>query len=297
MEYNRQRMARQRARAAVARREITGHPIRAQRIVVFGDVQLPWEDPCALDLVLQFIAWWKPDTVVLNGDITDCYAMSHFDKNPLNIGATEQEITKGKRLLGLLKSVPQKIWLGGNHEDRWRKILWREAGSKGGLSPVVIALMHGLGIDRFDVDESWRRIFGVKEAGFTYWPYRHYLELAEANLLITHGFLVSMHSGYSAKRHYERLGKSVLVNHTHRMGSFLITQLWEPKGAWENGCLCRLDPEYVQFPNWQQAFSTITVSGNSFHVTQIPILPGYRIQYQEHVLTANPLRHWQEDPP
>ena len=43
--------------------------------------------------------------------------------------------------------------------------------------------------------------------------------------------------------------------------------------AYENGCLCRLDPKYVQFPDWQQGFSVVHVDeGGFFNVQQIPIL-------------------------
>ena len=38
-------------------------------------------------------------------------------------------------------------------------------------------------------------------------------------------------------------------------------------------CLCRLDPEYAQDPDWQQGFSVVHVEDNGFyHVQQIPIL-------------------------
>lgn len=260
--------------------KLLGHPITAKRVAVLSDIQFPWEDENALELTLQFLTFWKPDTVILNGDITDCYACSAWDRDPLKTDTTLSELYKSDQLMKRLAKIPQKIWLGGNHEDRWRRVIWRESCSAGGLSAVVDALMHGIGVEDKDPHEAFRRAFQIQENDFTYWPYGHYVELAEGNLVITHGFLSSQHSAYSAKRHFDRLGRSVIIGHTHRQGSYLVSQLWDPRGAWENGCLCSLNPEYVQFPNWQQGFSLVTITDNLFHVDQVPILPKYRIEYQ-----------------
>jgi len=260
-------------------RNMKGHKVDAKKAAILSDIQYPFEDANALELALRFVEKWKPDCIILDGDIADCYASSNFDRDPLKTDTVLEELHKSEQLMIRLKKIPKKIWLGGNHEDRWRRRLWQEARSAGGLSPILQALMHGIGVDGADPDESFRAAFRTREHGFEYWPYSHFVELAQGNLLVTHGFSVSMHSGYSAKRHYDRLGKSVIIGHTHRQGSYLVSHLWEPRGAWENGCLCRLDPEYVQFPNWQQGFSIVTITEDRFHVDQIPILPDYRIEF------------------
>lgn len=268
-------------------RKMKGHPLDAKRIVVLSDIQFPFEDPNAVELALQFTEKWKPDAVILNGDILDCYACSDFDRDPLKTDTTLEEMWKLEQFLkriGRIKSIQgQKYvklkYLGGNHEDRWRRKIWRDSRSAGGLSPIIEALMHGLGVDDLDPDESFRKAFRITENGFEYYPYGHYITLAEENLIVTHGFAVSMHSGYTAKRHFDRLGKSCVIGHSHRQGSYLVSHLWNPKGAWESGCLCDLNPEYVHFPNWVQGFVLISVDGDRFHVDQLPILPGYKIQY------------------
>jgi predicted phosphodiesterase len=262
-------------------RNMTCHPVDSEHAIILSDLQIPWEDQQAVELALKFIEWRKPDTVIFDGDIVDCYAMSQFDRDPTKTDSTLDELYRSEKLMQRIKkikSVKKRIWLAGNHEDRWRKILWREASSSK-LSPMVEALMHGLGIEGVDAVESFRRAFRVKENGFEFHPYGHYVELAEGNLIVTHGFMVSQHAAYTAKRHFDRLGKCCIVGHSHRLGFYPVTQMGDPKGAWENGCLARLDPEYVQFPNWQQGFSEVRIKGNLFHVSQIPILPGYKIEF------------------
>ena len=52
-------------------------------------------------------------------------------------------------------------------------------------------------------------------------------------------------------------GKTVITQNTHRLAKF-ITRKARRKFVWlETGCLCDLNPEYVQDPDWQQGFAVI----------------------------------------
>lgn len=221
--------------------------------VVMNDIQIPFQDTQVLGLVLKFIDDLKPQGIILNGDVVDCYAISSFDKNPLKKAGLQREITGARRLMERLEKVKEKIWLGGNHEDRLRRYLWKNP---------EFADLEAL---------TFSSLFQVKEHGFTFYPYGKSWMLGK--LMVTHGFMVRSHSGISARAHFDRLGTSVLVGHTHRLGAYYKTNVRGQHAAYENGCLCRLDPEYVQNPDWQQGISIVTVMENGFfNVTQIPIL-------------------------
>ena len=91
--------------------------------------------------------------------------------------------------------------------------------------------------------------------------------------MVTHGDLVLKHSGQSAKAHFEKYGTSILHGHTHRLGIYYKRDVRGIHAAYENGCLCRLDPEYAIHPNWHHGFSMVQVEeGGFFYVEQIPIL-------------------------
>jgi hypothetical protein len=94
------------------------------------------------------------------------------------------------------------------------------------------------------------------------------------NLLFTHGSIVRKWAAYTAKAHYEKYGCCVIHGHTHRMGSFYHRTFIDTYGAWENGCLCTLNPEYAVCPDWQQGFSVVWFTGDRFHVQQVPIIDG-----------------------
>lgn len=223
--------------------------------VVLNDTQFPYEDRKVLNLVLNFVDELKPHGVVLNGDITDCYSLSSFSKDPLKKNTLAAEIKLAEALmLRLAKVTKERIWLGGNHEDRLRRYLWDNA-------PALLT----------DHVTEFARVFRIKESGFEWRPYGEYVMLGK--LLVTHGSQVRQQSGATARAHYEKYGTSTMIGHSHRLGTYYHRNMRGVHVAYENGCLCRLDPEYAQRPNWQQGFSVVHVApGGFFNVQQIPVL-------------------------
>ena len=229
--------------------------------VVLNDIQIPLQDKQVLGLVLKFVKDLRPDGVILNGDVADCYPISKYMHDPKYPYTLKDEVEQCHKLMTQLENVNEKYYLGGNHEDRLRKYIWNNA--------------PALGLDdRLD----FSKYFGLSDHGFKWKPWGGRVDLGR--LIVTHGFSVRMHSGYSAKAHFERLGSSVLIGHTHRLGSHFKTDTHGTHAAYENGCLCSFDMGYVQYPNWQQGFSVVHVdTGGWFQVTQIPILGHKRFYF------------------
>jgi predicted phosphodiesterase len=223
---------------------------------IINDLQIPWQDKSVLDLVLTFIEELKPHGVVMNGDVVDCYELSEFDKNPMVDYGLDREIDESRAVMGrLAKVTTERWWIGGNHEDRLRRALWKNP---------KFARIHAL---------QFEQLFRLSESGFQWKPYGGILKLGK--LIVTHGSSVNKHSGWTTRTHFEKYGNSVLVGHTHRLGLYYKTNAKGIHAAYENGCLCKLNPEYVQYPDWQQGFSVVHVEdGGFFSVQQIPILNG-----------------------
>lgn len=248
-------------------------------VAILGDQQIPFEDPAAMDAALEVVAAVKADTIILNGDVVDCYAESVFLKDwRLAAKATPEGHRRVRRYMECFESIPNKIWLGGNHEERWKKELWREIakGDKAGsIASNLVAAMNARGardIDLSDPVESFARIYDMGEHGFDYFPYHHRLYLAGGNLVVTHGEFVRKDAGATARATYEWLGKSVIVGHTHRLGSYYRKTDEKEHGGWEGGCLCQLEPEYCTTPNWQQGLTLVRIDGPEFHVIPVPII-------------------------
>ena len=239
--------------------------------VILNDIQIPFEDKRVLNLVLSFVKDLRPDGVVLNGDIVDCYSVSDFDKNPLSGATLAKEIRGAERLMSSLSGIKEKIWLGGNHEDRLRRHVWK--------NPKLIGDLDADSRERLVAALDFPEVFSLSSHGFSWRPYGATFNLGK--LLVTHGSLVSKHSGQTARAHLDKYGTSVLIGHTHRGGVYFKRDLKGVHAAYENFCLCRLDPEYVQNPNWQQGFAVVHVDEKTgfFNVQSIPILPGNQFFY------------------
>lgn len=236
-----------------------------QTWAILNDLQIPFHDKHVLDrLVLPFVEELKPDGIILNGDVVDCYSISSFDRNPMTRASLAAEVRiAGHYMQRLAKCSPRRIWIGGNHEDRVRRLVWNNPGLLGGLDAKTRAKV----VRVLDFPE----MFGLGEYGFEWLPYGGHFMLGK--LLVTHGSMVRRHSAETGRAHLDKYGSSVIIGHTHRGGVTYKTDVRGVHVAYENFCLCRLDPEWTQHPNWQQGFAVVHVAPNGFfNVQQIPIL-------------------------
>ena len=224
--------------------------------MILNDLQIPYHDKPVVDLVLTFIKALRPHGVVLNGDVVDCTGLSEFNKDPMDTPHLNQEIADSAWLMAALADckITERWWLGGNHEDRLRRYLWTHAEKFAGVQAV-----------------QFPQLFDLARYGFKWKPYGESVMLGK--LMVTHGNQVLKHSGQSGKAHFDRYGTSVLIGHTHRLGIYYRRNVRGVHAAYENGCLCRLDPDWVQHPDWQQGISVVHVEDNGlFNVQQIPVL-------------------------
>lgn len=235
--------------------------------VNLNDLQYPYHDPWAEELVLNFIHKVKPYGVVLNGDVIDAQAVGKFQKDPVSgMKDLDWEIELAQGLMEEISKagVRDKIWLDGNHEDRVRKELWNNA-----------EILHKFGTKAVEAAceaLSIPHILELKKFGFKYKPYMEPCQIGK--LLVVHGRWANRHSAYSARAAIEKYGRSVMIAHSHRLGAHFVSYYDDEFGAWENGCLCDLNPEWSKNNNWQQGFSVVHVEEKTglFNVQLIPIL-------------------------
>ncbi len=213
-----------------------------ERAVFLGDWHVPYHDPVAVELVFAFVKWFRPTVVFLIGDYLDCYAVpSRFEKDPQKRLGFQDELDAGNAILRRLRlTVGQEcriVYMDGNHEHRLPRALCGipEFASLRSLTIPALLGLDDLGIEHrtYHQSEQWH------------------------GLHIEHGDRVRSVSGATAKAMLEARGVSGISGHTHRQGSYFKTDRSGVRVWYENGALCRLDPEYVigRPPNWQQGFS------------------------------------------
>lgn len=231
--------------------------------VVVNDFQVPFHDPTAFKLVLKALRLIRPHGLDVLGDFMDCYSLSRFSKDPERKLLFRDELRIGRRMLGEMvlaagRRCADRRFSDGNHEDRLRRYLWNNAPQLSGVEGLNVSDLLGLGKLRF----------------------RHYTYLAPyriGQLWFHHGKLVRKHSGATAMAHALEVGANVIVGHSHRLAHVCKTTWSHTIHGWENGCLCKLNPEYVHGPpDWQQGFAIIRFGrGRTFGVEQVQIRRGH----------------------
>lgn len=266
--------------------------------IAFSDIHFRFEDPVALKITLDFTEELQPDNIFVNGDVPDFPDISRFSNSPLD-NLTDSDLAnlnslileskrQGKsrkyikprlqrdleRIHEFFKDLRRRCpkakiyWIFGNHDHRLQVFVEENKPQLAGVrcpggKGDYLSLDEMAKVSDFGVEIVYS---GKNESSMTY-----------GKLLIGHFYTVSSRSGATARGLINKKHKSLLQPHVHRMGScFKTLNDGTVLVGVEMGCLCRLDPDWMENPNWQQGFVIIhkKKSGNRFHVQPIQIIDG-----------------------
>lgn len=233
---------------------------RDATLLYLSDIHIPYEDPKALNLAIDAIRLLKPEMVFLGGDIMDSYAISSFSKDPARKQSLQKELDLTHSFLSLRirKNSPNAriFYKGGNHEaPRLTRYLWNQAEALNSLRGLTIPELLRLR----SLDIQW---LSQEEATYI------------GELGYFHGDEFSGSGGvFPARNVFMKAPGNIIMGHFHRVTAHYYRMLnGKTYGAWSNGCLCTLTPEYLHFPQWQQSFTIVRYNKSGlFHVIQVPI--------------------------
>jgi predicted phosphodiesterase len=179
---------------------------RTKKVIVLSDLQIPYQDPQAVKTVLSFIKHEKPDELWCVGDELDAPEPSRWNKN-----------MAGEYALTLQDSIDEtyntmldfRIALGNrkpffiqrsNHTDRIQTYIKKYA-------PAFASL------ESLRVEE----LLGYSSLGITY---LHKMRELMPGWVMAHGDESSLNRvpGSTAMSLANKLGKSVVCGHTHKLG-------------------------------------------------------------------------------
>ena len=248
----------------------------------YGDVHFPFQDDSALSLLYQITGAIKPDLVACHGDLLDCYSISSFAKDlhlRPSLGREIEMATDHFALLNRLAPRARKLFIKGNHEDRLEREIKRMA-----TKPEALEILR---LPQVSESLTWPSILGLGKLG---WEYHEKRTILFDKLILKHGDVVRKFSGYTAKAECEKYRKGGISGHTHRRGVFEHTDWNGVHGWWEHGCLCDLNPEYTEDPNWQSGFLVVTWSDDrsAYAVEEVRIHDGVTI-FRGRTYTAQPI--------
>lgn len=213
------------------------------RSAFISDVHAPRHDEVALSGLLESLSDWKPTTLFLLGDIWDCEEISRHPKTLDGHSDLQKSIDVGvqvvKSIIDACGRVRPRVFLMyGNHEDRWQKWLANQAPAASTLRCLRM-----------------NELFRMQEVGISeVFPYGHVMKWN--GLALSHGRKCAAKAGMTGHKMLIDNGCSGVSGHVHRLCRVDVNRSSGPIFHVENGCLCRMDVDFIDgVPDWQHGFS------------------------------------------
>ncbi|MEA2036690.1 MAG: hypothetical protein U9O94_04230 [Nanoarchaeota archaeon] len=237
---------------------------KVKTVVMIPDLQVPFHDKKALNLVLKYIKDTKVDEVIILGDFMDIFSLSsHADGRPgqLENHRIFDEYKQGNKVLDKIQKASKNCkltYLEGNHEFRVERYYDKFPVLRGQL----------------DVDKC----LNFKERGIKYVKcYTNGDVYQLGNAYFHHGLYINDHH---AKKHVSNFGVNIFYGHTHDFQSYSKVLWGEDKTivGQSLGCLCDYKQSYVKGnpTSWQLGFGVFYIRPSGFFTYYTPRIFDYK---------------------
>lgn len=254
-----------------------------RKILFYPDVQVPFHNSLQVRALNRFMAHWQPDEVIIIGDFMDYPQPSQWSKATAEEfkGSVFEDSEIGKRVLADMRvgySGPI-MFIEGNHDLRPRVYLARYAPALAESKAFHIETL--LEFDSLGIT--------LADAFYDFAP----------GWVATHGHLgisLSQSPGRTALGAAKRVGKSVVMGHTHRLAKMPDTigrdgefnTLWGMEVGHVMDMRPGSVPHYLKggFANWQSGFGIAYVDGNNVYPQTVEIDDEGRFVFEGEVFDA-----------
>lgn len=235
--------------------------IREKRIGILSDIHFPYYDKEALNAAIGYLRKWKPDCILLNGDIIDCYQLSDYVTDPKQRDFQYE--------LDMLRSFVQelrKIWPHqrivykiGNHEERYETKILKRVPQFVNLRMLTI-----------------QSVLNVGDLGVEVVTNKRIIKAGKVNILHAHELPRGMAAPVNpARGFFLRCKANVIGSHHHQSSEHFEQDLnGQIIGAWSLGHLGDPHPHYCPINKWNHGFATLENYGTDFKVDNLKIIKG-----------------------
>jgi predicted phosphodiesterase len=231
-----------------------------KRLAILSDIHIPYHSMAAITAALDFCKKEKPDALLLNGDVLDCFQLSRFVKDPRKRHFAE-ELRIFKEMMDIFKrEFNCNIYFKyGNHEERYEHFLFTKA-------------KELVGVDEFELEN----IIKARANGIEIIKDKRIIHASGLNIIHGHEFSTAFFSPVNVARGLFLRGKtSALQGHSHQTSSHTESDMnGKITTTWSSGCLSELHPNFAPINKWNWGFAIVDIDGKSFNVRNKTIYKG-----------------------
>lgn len=241
------------------------------KAIVASDIHHPFQDQALIDAAFE--AWKEIKKsgnlkyIFLDGDIIDCFALSHFTRSlALSQSSFEDELESTRIFLRRLrKEFPKEeiYYVEGNHEWRLRRLIMEPKDRmRYEWMDKYLHFRTTLELDKLDIKY-------VEHGGVA-----GQMRLQFGNdCLVGHWKVARSKAGQTAQHLLDRYpGYKIVQGHVHHGARVSKHGGRHPVWAIENPCMCPVDDvDYTLDPNWQQGFTVLTSVDGCVHAEMIVV--------------------------
>jgi predicted phosphodiesterase len=234
-------------------------PPHLKKIGILSDIHFPYHDLQALTCAIKHLKEENIDCLYLNGDVTDQYAISRHERDPL-MRDFKREVDMNRdflqRLRDIFRTIPIYYKLG-NHENRFARALQVQA--------EEFAQLHDLQFDIF---------FRLDKLGIIMVEDWQGMEMGD--LLVLHGHELYGGGGINPSQNlFNKTICNTLIGHVHRTSTTQKkTGFKEFINTYSTGCLTLLSPKYMPFSMHNHGFAIVEIENGKSSVKNIQIRDG-----------------------
>jgi hypothetical protein len=220
-------------------------------LIAGGDMQIPFHDQDIIEMFVERAIKTKAKTILLMGDIADCYSISDFVPDP-RLRNYVSEVALTKEILGSIRSALPKariIWKKGNHEFRLDRYFRRKAPELYGLETM-----------------SFENVYGLKDLNIELVEDKRIIKYNKLHFIHGHEYANGLIGPVNPARTLLLKAKKPTAEwHFHRSNAQTDKAINDDiTTCWSVGCMCDLHPEYRPLNDWQHGFAEVEIDSDGY---------------------------------
>lgn len=221
-------------------------PRYCDNILFLSDIHIPYHNIAALTLALQYGIKHKVNTIYLNGDIIDFYAISRFEKDPRKRDFAREVLLTRDFLRSLRNLFPLAhiYFKCGNHDVRYEHYIMRHA-------PDLLAL------DEYNLQS----LLHLDKYQIQFIPSLQITHIGKLTALHGHEMMTSVFSPVNIARGlFLRAKDNAICGHHHQASEHSEPNInGKVVTCWSVACLCELHPDYMPLNKHHHGFAHIVL--------------------------------------